>query len=57
MTQLVTPGEGTIDFAPVLAAMDRNGVMHGYVEIDLPDDPIGAARRGYEHLRSLDFHG
>jgi sugar phosphate isomerase/epimerase len=57
MTQLVTPGEGTIDFAPVLAAMDRNGVMHGYVEIDLPDDPIEAARRGYEHLRSLDFQG
>lgn len=53
MTQLVTPGDGTIDFAAVLAAMDRNGIPHGYVEIDLPDDALDAARRGYQHLRGL----
>lgn len=53
MTQLVPPGQGTIDFAPVLAAMDRNGIKHGFVEIDLPEDALAEARSGYEHLRSL----
>jgi sugar phosphate isomerase/epimerase len=53
MTQLVPPGDGIVEFDKVMAAMDRTGVKHGFVEIDLPDEPLEAARRGYRHLRSL----
>lgn len=55
MTQLVPPGDGTVDHGRLLAAMDRTGVRHGYVEVDLPDDALDAARRGYAYLRSLDY--
>lgn len=52
--QLIPPGEGTIDFNKVLAAMQRNGVKHGYVEIDVPvGDPMDNCRRGYNYLASL----
>ena len=53
MTQLVPPGEGTVDWTRVLAVLDRFNVPHGYVEIDLPGDPIEASRRGYQHLAGL----
>jgi len=55
MTQLVAPGDGTVDFLNILIAMDRTGVKHGYVEVDLPDDALGAARRGYQYIRSLNY--
>jgi sugar phosphate isomerase/epimerase len=51
--KLVEPGAGTIDFGAVLAAMDETGVAHGFVEIDVSDDPLGAVRRGHEHLEEL----
>jgi sugar phosphate isomerase/epimerase len=51
--QLVEPGAGSIDFAAVLAAMDETGVAHGFVEIDVSDDPLGAVRRGNEYLEEL----
>lgn len=52
--QLIPPGEGTIDFRKVLASMQRNGVKHGYVEIDVPvGDPMDNVRRGYNYLASL----
>lgn len=52
--QLIPPGEGTIDFRKVLAAMQRNGVRHGYVEIDVPvGDPMDNCRRGHDYLASL----
>jgi sugar phosphate isomerase/epimerase len=51
--KLVEPGAGTIDFAAVLAAMRETGVRHGFIEIDLSDDPLGAVRRGREHLRAV----
>jgi sugar phosphate isomerase/epimerase len=54
MTQLVPPGEGTIDFPKVLAAMHRAKVRHGYIEVDLPvGDPMDNCRRGYNYLASL----
>lgn len=55
MTQLVPPGQGTVDFATVLAAMDRNAIPHGYVEIDLPDDALADAESGYRYLKGLDI--
>jgi len=51
--KLVEPGSGTIDFAAVLAAMNDTGVAHGFIEIDVGDDLMGAVRRGYAHLEML----
>ena len=55
MPQLVAPGGGTVDFVRLLAAMERTGVPHGYVEVDLPDDPLEAARTGYRYLEGLRY--
>jgi sugar phosphate isomerase/epimerase len=51
--QLVAPGAGTIDFAAVLSAMNETGVRHGFVEVDVSDDPLGDVRRGHAHLQEL----
>ena len=50
---LVEPGAGTIDFAAVLDTMNETGVAHGFIEIDISDDPLGAVERGHRHLQSL----
>jgi sugar phosphate isomerase/epimerase len=51
--KLVAPGGGTIDFAAVLAAMNETGVRHGFIEVDVSDDPFGDVRRGHSHLQEL----
>ena len=51
--KLVEPGAGRIDFAAVVAAMDATGVAHGFVEVDVSDDPLGAVERGHRHLEEL----
>jgi sugar phosphate isomerase/epimerase len=51
--KLVPPGAGNIDFAGVLAAMNETGVAHGFIEIDVSDDPLGDVRRGHAHLQML----
>jgi sugar phosphate isomerase/epimerase len=51
--KVVAPGTGTVDFAAVLRAMNETGVEHGFVEIDVSDDPFGDVRRGHEHLQML----
>jgi sugar phosphate isomerase/epimerase len=51
--QLVPPGSGTIDFAAVLAAMNETGVRHGFIEVDVSDDPLGDVRRGHAYLETL----
>jgi sugar phosphate isomerase/epimerase len=51
--QLVAPGAGSIDFATVLDAMNETGVAHGFIEVDVSDDPLGDVRRGHEHLQRL----
>jgi sugar phosphate isomerase/epimerase len=50
---LVEPGAGMIDFASVLETMNETGVAHGFIEIDISDDPLGAVERGHRHLQSL----
>ncbi|MDE0156397.1 MAG: sugar phosphate isomerase/epimerase [Gammaproteobacteria bacterium] len=55
MTQLVTPGDGAVDFGAIMAEMDRTGVRHAYVEVDLPDDALATARRAYHYLRNLEY--
>ncbi len=51
--RVVAPGAGRVDFAGVLAAMNATGVTHGYIEIDVSDDPFGDVRRGHAHLQRL----
>jgi sugar phosphate isomerase/epimerase len=51
--KLVAPGAGTVDFAAVLRAMSETGVAHGFIEVDVSDDPFGDIERGREHLRTL----
>jgi sugar phosphate isomerase/epimerase len=51
--KLVPPGSGSIDFAAVLAAMSETGVPHGFIEVDVSNDPLGDVRRGHAHLQSL----
>lgn len=51
--KLVPPGSGSIDFAAVLAAMNETGVAHGFIEVDVSDDPLGDVRRGHAHLEML----
>ena len=51
--QLVEPGTGPTDFAPILAALDEIGVAHRFVEVDVSPDPIQAITRGYGYLSGL----
>jgi sugar phosphate isomerase/epimerase len=51
--KLVAPGAGTIDFTAVLAAMNETRVAHGFIEVDVSDDPLGDVRRGHAHLQGL----
>jgi sugar phosphate isomerase/epimerase len=53
MARMVAPGDGAVDFAKVLAEMDRQGIAHGFVECDLPEDAMEVARRGIRHLEGL----
>jgi len=53
MARMVAPGDGVVDFAKVLAEMDRQRIEHGFVESDLPDDAIAIARRGIRYLGDL----
>ena len=51
--QLVEPGTGPTDFAPILAALDEIGVAHRFVEVDVSPDPIQAITRGHGYLSQL----
>jgi sugar phosphate isomerase/epimerase len=55
MRRMVAPGDGTVDFAKVLAEMDRQGIEHGFVECDMPGDAMEVARRGIRYLKSLRY--
>jgi sugar phosphate isomerase/epimerase len=53
MARMVAPGDGAVDFVKVLAEMDRQGIEHGFVECDLPQDGMEVARRGIRYLEGL----
>jgi sugar phosphate isomerase/epimerase len=46
-------GQGTIDFPQLLAAADKAGVEHYYVEFDRSDDPMKVIRDSYSYLATL----
>ncbi len=51
--EMVTLGEGDIDFARILDHSDTAGLRHAFVEHDNPSDPMESVRAGYRHLRGL----
>jgi len=51
--KLVPPGAGAVDFTAVLTAMRTAKVMHGFIEIDVSDDPLAGVARGHQHLQRL----
>jgi sugar phosphate isomerase/epimerase len=51
--KLVPPGAGTVNFAAVLAAMRATNVAHGFIEIDITDDPLAAVQSGHAHLERI----
>jgi sugar phosphate isomerase/epimerase len=44
-------GNGTIDFAAIIASALQSGVGHFYVEQDLSPDPLASIRTSIAHLR------
>ena len=51
--QLVEPGTGPTDFAPILAALDETGVEHRFVEVDVSPDPMRSITHGLNYLDTL----
>lgn len=51
--RMVDPGAGVIDFPAIVAARERAGTRHFFVEHDDPEDPFATARAGYEYLAAL----
>jgi len=54
MLRMSVPGEGRLDFRRVLAELQRTNVRHAYVECDLCEAPLEAARRAFSYLTALD---
>ena len=52
--EMVSVGDGVIDFGEVLAVAEGQGLAHAYVEHDRSDRPLESVRRSLRHLRTLD---
>lgn len=50
---MVDVGQGAMDWPVLLAAAEKAGVKHRFVEHDEPGDPIAFARTSYAYLRRL----
>lgn len=55
MWRMVAPGDGIVDFEKILGEMDRQRIEHGFVECDMPADPMGVARRGIHFLKGVRY--
>jgi sugar phosphate isomerase/epimerase len=53
--EMVSVGEGDIDFAAIFARSDDAGLRHYFVEHDNPEDPIASVRQSYAYLQQLTF--
>jgi len=51
--EMVDVGDGVIDFATILPAAERQGLVHAFVEHDNPGDAIESVRRSFQHLNAL----
>ena len=52
---MVPVGEGTIDFAAILAHNEHAGLRHYFVEHDHPEDALQSIATGIAHVQSLEF--
>lgn len=50
---MVDVGDGTIDFAGILAGADAASIRHCFVEHDAPDDPFRTVAASYYALKSI----
>jgi sugar phosphate isomerase/epimerase len=48
-------GRGTIDFARILAAAQRDGLRHAFIEHDEAPDPLASAQASYRYLSALRY--
>jgi sugar phosphate isomerase/epimerase len=53
--EMVSVGEGTIDWARIFQARAQGGIRHFYVEHDEPKDALQSIRTSAAFLQSLDF--
>ncbi|MEX1187592.1 MAG: sugar phosphate isomerase/epimerase [Gemmatimonadaceae bacterium] len=51
--EMVSVGQGDIDFGRLFAAGERAGLKHFFVEHDNPADSLASVRASYEHLRRI----
>ena len=51
--QVKAPGQGGIDFTPILAHLDKHNIQNRYVEVDVTAQPFEDARFGLAHLQKL----
>ena len=52
---MVDVGDGTIDFAAILARRSQAGIVHTFVEHDEPRDAMVFARKSYAAMAKLRF--
>ncbi len=53
--KIATPGDGTMDFAAIKTAAMKLDKPYFFVERDGATDPLDAATRSYNHLRTLGY--
>lgn len=51
--QVKAPGQGGIDFTPILAYLDEHNIQNRYVEVDVTATPYEDARFGLAHLQNV----
>ncbi len=52
---MVSVGQGQIDFASIFAASEQAGLKHYIVEHDNPEDPLASIQRSITYLQGLEF--
>ncbi len=51
--EMVSVGQGAMDFAAIFAHADQAGLEHAFVEHDRPQNPLQSIRTSYQYLRQL----
>lgn len=51
--QLKAPGQGTVDFAGIVAYLDEQNIQNRYVEVDVTAAPYEDAKFGLAHLQKV----
>lgn len=51
--QVKAPGQGSVDFAPIVAYLDEQNIQNRYVEVDVTATPYEDAKFGLAHLQQV----